>query len=97
MPYKVKPSHSRRLWLRIRVRIGDGEQPRSAKEVWQTLIYAIHKGNYKYPDGWYVEIQWRNREDARMRTGEFEAEMLLSKRSSNGFDKAVLNYLKDRL
>lgn len=93
MPYRVKPSNRRRLWLHLKAKAKDVTR----KHLLTTLIESIERGDYHYPSDWYVQIQWRNRENARDRIGEFESEMSLSKRSSDGFDKAVLLYLRGLL
>lgn len=95
MPYKIKPAKRRALWLNIRAKTSGQRVPRET--VIETLIAAVERGDYRYPDDWYVQIEWRNRDNARDRVGEFQAEMHLSKRSSDGFDKAVLNYLRGKL
>ncbi len=95
MPYRVKPTKRRSLWIEIKIHTGG--EGKSRVDAIRTLIDAVKRGDYRYPDGWYVQIEWRNRENAPNRIGEFAAEMHLSKRSSNGFDKAVLEYLRSKL
>jgi hypothetical protein len=94
MPYRVKPSKRRALWLNIKMRT-DGKINRT--DAINLLIESIERGDYAYPKDWYVQIEWRNRENVHNRIGEFTSEMHLSKRSSDGFDKAVLNYLRGKL
>lgn len=85
------PKKKRRLWLRVLFRVPAGV---TRETVLQTLIDSIIDGTYAYPADWKVVIQWRNQENAPMKEGPFTAEMLRSKRSSAGFDKAVLAYLE---
>lgn len=83
---------SRKLWLRVLFSVPDKNIPR--QRIIDTLISSIRRGNYEYPAGWRVAIQWRNKANAPMRTGEFTEEMNASAQSSEGFDKAVLAYLE---
>lgn len=87
----------RRLWLLIRVKSRHGKPLDVKREmVRDTLIDSINRGDYKYPDDWYVQIEWRNREFDPMKAGEFTDEMNKSSRSSIGWDEAVIKYLKGK-
>lgn len=86
----ARAGKTRRLWLHIKA-YAPGVPKR---EMINTLIESIESGNYKYPKSWKVGIGWRNRENAKMRWGEFTKEMRASRASSPGFDEAVLDYLE---
>ena len=64
-------------------------------EVRDTLIRSIEKGDYVYPENWRVAIFWRNKETAEMKKGEFTREMNKSAQSSDGWDLAVIRYLRN--
>ncbi len=85
---------TRRLWLNVRFDV-----PKDIKKehIVRTLIRSIHRGDYKLPRNWRVVIEWRNKEDAPMRRGEWRNEMEASAESSEGFDEAVLSYLRGQL
>jgi hypothetical protein len=85
-----KIQKQRKLWMRLRAKTPPGVTPNDVK---RTLIASIERGDYTYPDNWYVQILWRNREDVPMKEGEFTYEMNKSAQSSDGWDRVVLNYL----
>lgn len=81
----------RKLWLQVFF-----DAPGATREqVIETLIRSIEKGDYVYPENWRVAIFWRNKEEAKMRRGEFTREMNQSAQSSDGFDLAVIRYLRN--
>lgn len=84
----------RKLWLRVRYDI-----PKDVTEqrIIRTLIRSIERGDYRLPRGWHVVIEWRNKFDSPMRRGEWRAELEASAESSDGFDKAVINYLENQI
>jgi hypothetical protein len=84
---------TRRLWLKISYDVPK-DIPKS--EIIRTLKRSIRNGDYRYPRNWRVAIQWRNKENAPMRVGEWTAEMQASKESSPGFDAAVYQYLENQ-
>ena len=90
MPRKNN-NRRRRLWINIKVRAKEIDQ----ETVRQTLVDAVQRGDYVYPATWYVQLEWRNRENDIMKIGEFRAEMNKSRQSSTGFDEAVLKYLRE--
>lgn len=90
MSKKNKP---RRLWLNVVV----GMVPVGRNQFVSTLINSIEEGTYELPPGWRVRLEWRNKEDKPMRGGEWKAELTKSRKSSDGFDKAVLAYLRRKL
>lgn len=83
---------NRRLWLKVLWSVPD--KSISRQRIIDTLISSIRRGDYEYPSSWRVAIQWRNKANAPMRTGEWTTELDASSQSSNGFDKAVLAYLE---
>jgi hypothetical protein len=91
MSTKSSRRKTRRLWLNIRA----SGVPRSVgvRGFWETLRRAVADKSYSVPDDWNVELDWKNKEGAEMRSGDFGAELTASAKSSNGFDKAVLDYI----
>lgn len=87
---KKKP---RRLWLNIKA----SNVSVSTSEFVRTLLASIEEGDYKLPRGWKVTLEWRNKEDAPMRSGPWTQEMSASAQSSDGFDKAVTDWLRRKL
>ena len=83
----------RRLWLNIKA---SGISV-SRREFVRALIASIEAGDYELPDGWEVIIEWRNRFSAKMRSGLWQEEMGASAESSDGFDKAVTDWLRRKL
>lgn len=83
----------RRLWLQIKAKAPGS----SRRNVIVQLIRSIHKGDYRYPKEWRVQLSWSNRENGEMRKGEFTREMKQSRQSSPGFDMAVEAYLESQL
>jgi hypothetical protein len=90
MPRKIPRAKTRRLWIAIKAKTNNAPPD----VVRDTLVASINRGDYRYPSDWYVQIEWRNKEHAPMKVGEFTQEMTLSRQSSSGFDKSVLNYLR---
>jgi hypothetical protein len=84
---------NRRLWLNVKYKVPPGT---SKKKVLDTLIESIDNGTYTYPKTWKVVLEWRNKESAPMKAGEFQKEMLASQSSSDGWDSAVLSYLENQ-
>ena len=84
----------RQLWTKIRARIPGGID-RAA--FWGTLRASINRGDYELPDDWDVTIQWRNRDDAPMRSADFSIAMQESAESSRGWDKAILSYVNRQI
>lgn len=84
---------TRRLWLNVKQ---SGVKTTRTKFI-KRLIESIEDGTYRLPKSWKVTLLWRNREDARMRSGPWEQEMARSAESSMGWDAAVLVYLKRML
>lgn len=86
-----KNPKERKLWLQVFF-----SAPGATKdEVRETLIRSIERGDYVYPENWRVAIFWRNKEEAPMRRGEFTRELNKSAQSSEGFDMAVIRYLRN--
>ena len=83
----------RRLWLNIKA----SGVTVSKQEFIRALIESIKARDYELPDGWDVVIEWRNRFSADMRSGPWQEEMGASAESSDGFDKAVTDWLKRKL
>jgi len=85
---------TRRLWLGVRFDI-----PKDVPydRIIRTLIRSINRGDYELPRGWRVVIEWRNKEDDEMRRGAWKPELEASRKSSPGFDKAVVHYLENQL
>lgn len=83
---------SRRLWLKVLFKVPQGTSRETIK---QTLIKSIQDGNYEVPENWNVVIQWRNKENVPMRSGEWRSELYKSRKSSTGFDLAVISYLEN--
>lgn len=91
MAKKRKP---RRLWLNVKAKNVKGVSRKGFIEV---LIDSINRGDYVLPDGWQVLLEWRNKESGPMRSGPWTEEMLDSSISSDGWDKAVVEWLKGKL
>jgi hypothetical protein len=95
MPSKFRPP--RKLWLNIEVK---GRDKRLTGSDWNivrdTLIESILRGDYRYPKNWFVKIEWRNRDDAPNKMGEFTREMNASRISSPGWDMVVIRYLRGK-
>jgi len=90
-----KRERPRKLWLGIEVLSVPRGTPRAL--LIDVLRESIRRGDHTLPDGWQIEIRWRNRENAKMRTGPWQEELDKSARSSDGFDEAVLMYLENQL
>lgn len=84
---------NRRLWLNVKFKVPKGV---SRNKVLETLIESIDDGTYQYPKTWKVVLEWRNKESAPMKAGEFQKEMLASQSSSDGWDSAVISYLENQ-
>ena len=82
----------RRLWLKVLFKVPAGTPRDKIKSV---LIESVRSGTYELPLGWKAAIQWRNKENAPMKSGEWTRELLASAKSSSGFDKAVISYLEN--
>lgn len=87
-------THTRRLWLKVSY---DVPKNIPRREIIRTLLRGIRDRTYSYPKGWRVALQWRNKEMASMRVGEWTNEMQNSAASSPGFDAAVSSYLDNQL
>lgn len=88
-----KKSRIRRLWLNI-TQTGVNVTKR---EFIERLIQSINDGTYVLPREWQVTLHWRNKETAPMRSGPWQEEMEASAESSEGWDSAVLAYLRRKL
>lgn len=90
----VAENKERRLWLNIKQSGVDV----SREKFIQTLIDSIEEGEgeYRLPKGWNVWIEWRNKEAAPMRSDEWSEAMQESAESSDGWDKAVLAWLRSK-
>lgn len=86
---------TRRLWLDVRFR----HIPENVSEtrIIRTLIRSIERGDYRLPRSWEVVVRWKNKEMAEYRQGRWADELTASAKSSDGFDKAMLNYLNGKL
>lgn len=93
MPRRVPKT--RQLWINIKVKFLRGPRP-SPQVVRDTLIEAVIRGDYVYPKNWLVRLEWSNSPFGDMKHGEFGDEMRASARSSVGFDRAVLKYLRSQ-
>jgi hypothetical protein len=85
---------TRKLWLKVLYKV---PKHVSIERIKRTLIRSIHRGDYKLPRGWQAVIEWRNKEDADMRRGEWKAELNASSSGdtgSQGFENAVITYLE---
>lgn len=91
MSIKSSRRKTRRLWLNIRA----SGVPREVgvRGFWETLRRAVADKSYSVPDDWNVELDWKNKEGANMRSGDFGTELTASAKSSSGFDKAVIDYI----
>ena len=87
---KKKP---RRLWLNVKA---EGVTV-SREEFILVLRESIEDGTYKLPRGWKVILEWKNKESAQMRSGPWGKELRKSAQSSDGFDRAVTDWLKRKL
>jgi hypothetical protein len=86
------PRGNRSLWIAVKVRNAKGF---TRQQVIDRLIESVMSREYSLPRGWRVELQWRNRFSAPMRTGSWTTELQRSRRSSSGFDLAVVQYLEN--
>jgi len=88
------PRHKpRRLWLNVKA-----ENVTVSKDDFvRVLMESIKDGTYQLPRGWKVTIEWRNKENARMKSGPWTREMKKSAKSSDGWDRAVTDWLKRKL
>lgn len=84
---KNKP---RRLWLNVKA--SGVKVP--VKQFIRTLRESIENETYKLPKGWNVWIEWRNREGVKPKAGEWKEELEESAEESDGFNKAVLDWLE---
>ena len=73
--------------------IKQSSQKRTKSDIKAALIASIAGGGYQLPPWLKARIQWRNKEAAPMREGEWTEEMMASAQSSPGFDLAVMSYL----
>jgi hypothetical protein len=89
----MSKNKTRRLWLNIKA---EGVNV-SKQEFVRALMESIADETYQLPAGWNVTLEWRNKETAPMRSGPWTAEMQKSAKSSDGFDKAVTDWLKRKL
>jgi hypothetical protein len=85
---------TRRLWLKV---FYDVPKDIPRREILNTLLRGIRDRTYSYPRSWRVALQWKNKQMASMRTGEWTNEMQNSAESSSGFDAAVASYLENQL
>ena len=83
---------TRRLWLHIKYDAPGA----SRKKVLDTLLRSTQNGTYTYPRKWRVALGWSNSANGALRWGEFTREMKASAQSSDGFDKAVIQYLRNQ-
>jgi hypothetical protein len=83
----------RRLWLNVKA---EGVTV-SKQEFILALQESIRDGSYELPRGWKVTLEWKNKERAKMRSGPWTREIRKSAESSDGFDRAVTNWLKRKL
>lgn len=94
MPRRGK---TRKLWLKISFKKLDGRPTgNDVQYLREQLLASILRGDYEYPRNWNVTIEWRNKDSADMRRGEFMQEMRASRRSSIGWDTVVYNYLRSK-
>jgi hypothetical protein len=84
---------TRRLWLNVKAE----NVTVSKQEFVRALLESIKDGSYELPAGWNVTLEWRNKEDAPMKSGPWAQELEKSAASSDGFDKAVTDWLKRKL
>jgi len=89
-----KKEKKRRLWLNV---TQTGVKSVTRNGFIKRLIRSIEDGTYKLPDKWNVKLHWRNKEHAKMNSGEWQEEMTDSAASSEGWNLAVLSYLKGKL
>lgn len=90
----MKKNKPRRLWLNVKAKIPTGV---SREDFIRTLMRSIDRTDYTLPSGWKVLLEWRNKESASMRSGPWTEEMLDSSISSEGWDRAVMAWLKGKL
>ena len=82
----------RRLWLRVIIQA----PPNVPKDVIRkVLIDSIQSGNYDLPRAVSATIEWRNKEDAPMKSGPWKEELEDSATSSPGFERAVVSFLEN--
>jgi hypothetical protein len=84
----------RKLWTKITAKVPLGV---SVRDFWTTLRQGIESKSYGVPVGANVKIEWRNKEGASMKSGEYGKEMRASAESSVGFDKAILSYIDKQI
>jgi hypothetical protein len=83
----------RKLWIQIHMKVPTYA---SHARVLRTLRRSIERGDYKIPSTWRVYISWKNKEDAEWKRGPWTREMRQSANSSDGWDYAVLKYLRSQ-
>lgn len=88
---KRKP---RRLWTKIKGSVPPGT---TAAEFWGMLRKTVRSEEYDLPDGWDVTIEWKNKEDADFKSGDFTEAMQESAESSRGWDLAILHYINGQI
>lgn len=93
MPKYRGNTKDRRLWLNIKAE----NVTVSKSEFITALMESIEDGTYQLPSGWKVTLEWRNKENAPMRSGPWTQELKKSAKSSDGFDTAVTSWLKRKL
>lgn len=86
------PKRRRRLWIGLEV----VSVPKGVTRglLLDVLKESIRTGKYTLPDGWAVNLRWRNSERAQMKSGNWTDELTASADSSEGFNMAVLDYLE---
>jgi hypothetical protein len=81
----------RRLWVGLEVVAVPKGTPRGL--ILDVLKESIHSKEYDLPDGWAINLRWKNAEKADMKIGEWTEELMDSAVASEGFNYAVLDYL----
>jgi len=93
----AKKGKTRRLWLNVKLSIpasvGRLKPVDRKRIVKQVLLDSLDSDDYSLPRGYSAEINWRNKELAPMRVGEWQNE-LLDSASSEGFEQAVRAWIE---
>jgi hypothetical protein len=88
MPRRNK---TRRLWIGLEIVEVPKGTPRGL--ILDVLRESIRSGKLDLPNGWKINLRWRNSEQAKMKIGTWQDELEASADSSEGFNMAVLDYL----
>lgn len=82
----------RRLWIGLEIVSVPKGTTRGL--ILDVLRESIMSKQYDLPEGWQINLRWKNSERAEMKIGEWSEELADSADSSEGFNYAVLSYLE---